>query len=112
MTTIAQAISRKLTEQCVQGNILPKTDGSGEPDCDVALTKFDTTGAQTDTKISFCQQGNPTTPCWHLVTDAAACPSTAQKPSQRLEICYDAGCTAAARPQTDANAAVSCAITP
>ena len=112
LTTIAQAISKKLSQQCISGTILPKTDGSGNPDCDVALTKFDAAGKATSMKIPFCDAANSVVPCWRLAQDGMACPSTAQKPSQRLDVCYDAGCTATARPQTEANAVASCAIAP
>ena len=117
MNAIGDAIGRRLGAQCIAGTVETKADRT--PDCDVALRTFDANTKQAkvpDTMIPFCMGSAPhltnaSPACWHFVPDAACVPE-GQVPSQRLEVCYDKGCTPEARPTDQIDAVVSCSICP
>jgi hypothetical protein len=104
MVRIAEVIGRALGAQCVPTNVAQKPNG--EPDCDVTQRQQNAAGANVDTPIPYCQPNRPTVPCWEFAPGAGAqCQG-----QQVLNVCYDAGCTAGAKPMTKTDALVSCAI--
>lgn len=111
MVRIAQVISAKLGAQCVANNVARK--GNGEFDCDVTQRQVSATGQNVDKAVPACQGAAPNItnastdqPCWVLV-DGANGQCNGQK---ILNVCYDAGCTAGAKPQTKTDAIVACAL--
>jgi hypothetical protein len=103
MVKIAEVIGRALGAQCVPTNLATKMNG--EPDCDVVQRSPSSTGVNVDTPVPFCQGGRSNAPCWEFAGGGTQCPG-----QQILNVCYDAGCTAGAKPTNKTDALVSCAI--
>jgi hypothetical protein len=105
MTQIATALSRIIGPQCVNANVRNKPN-TMEPDCRVVERKRATGGNFVTDELPFCAGGN--FPCWRLgAANAGSCTGG----TQPLEICRDAACDQANRPEDSVNADVSCAIT-
>ena len=110
MTKIADVIGRALGVQCVEGDVILTKEGN--PDCDVTQRTFSTSTPpmQEDVLVPLCPAGRAGTdaahPCWELVQSPRCVDS------QLLQVCYDVGCTAGARPTTKTDALVTCSVRP
>ncbi|MES1205526.1 MAG: hypothetical protein ABUS79_06275 [Pseudomonadota bacterium] len=110
MQKIAEAISNRIGAPCLEGDIATNRDNA--PDCDVTerVTNASASSGFVDKTVRFCPPGrtgtDATHPCWELV----ASPRCAG--GQMLQLCYDVGCTQAARPTNTTDALVSCALAP
>ena len=121
MQQIAGIIGRKLGVPCVNGTVLdqngaPWTDGDASPpNCEISVRTYGTDGKPRDKVVDPCDHGTGnvgSVPCYRLTPDSAAdpqCPA-ATGDHHVLDLCYDAGCTAAARPSDTASVGLSCAL--
>ena len=105
MVRIAEVIGRALGAQCVPANVANKP-GTQDPDCDVTQRTTSASNQNVDTPVPFCQPGRPTVPCWELVAGGTQC----QNGQRILNVCYDAACSADAKPMTKTDALVACAV--
>jgi hypothetical protein len=109
MTEIANAISKTIGAQCVQGDLVLKKDMT-TPDCDVTerVTNTSAPDEPVDRSVAFCASGragaDATHPCWEMV-ESPRCPT-----GHLMQICYDVGCTSAAKPSNKTDVLVTCAI--
>ncbi len=104
MTRIAEVIGRAIGVQCVPTNIGMKMDGS--PNCDVTERTISSTQMAIDKPVPHCGGAITVTPCWRFAVNAQ-CTMNGQ---QALEVCYDTGCTPGAKPMTQTDALLSCAL--
>jgi hypothetical protein len=104
MTAIANAIGAKLGAQCLTAKIAKNS--AGEDDCEVSEQTKDPAGNVTLTKVPLCDGTRSNAPCWQFESGSASCPANAKL----LSVCYDAGCTEAAKPRTKTDAVISCSV--
>ena len=77
---IAQLLAKVIGNPCIEGDIDTDPDEAGvQYECQVSDVRYPGEDRQEETIVPECTSTDPAAPlpCWHFVTDTAACPDTA-----------------------------------